>query len=317
MPEMVNTSATMGDSVTKSPLKPKLVVEALLKGKHQLKIDLHDFEPITVEDLKIAHTYEYINAMQKGIKPLCESNSVPWSQEQADSVMYTCGSLYNAIKHATENPNSLSLSPTSGFHHAMPDTGLGFCTYSGQVISSVKVWRDTKKVGAYIDLDGHFGNSIGDSEIFCPESIKAIHSNINPYGVNETYVEDFKRKLYALETAIIYKEINYLVFCHGADSHSEDDFVHNDKVDTEHWLECSKIFFEFVNKLRGMGCNVPVVMSLFGGYRADNYQFVIDLHRQDIEMGIELLSKDFGTQWNDCADKAGAKRGTIDDMLDI
>lgn len=289
-PKQVNDDNTMDDSVSKSPLKPKLVMEALLKGKFKDKIQVHgDFEALTRDDFLIAHTETYVDAFTQGIKPLCESNSIPWSEKLVSTVGYTNASYHNAVKYATENPNSLALSPTSGFHHAMPHKGLGFCTFSGQVISAVKIWRDTGKVGAIIDNDGHYGNSIGDSIKYCPDIKDAIHSNINPIGVNKQYVDDFKRKLYELEVPILYKSIDYLVWCHGADSHSEDDFVMDAKVDTEYWLECSDIFFEFVNKMRGMGCNVPVVMSLFGGYREDNYDFVIKLHQMDIEMGMEIL----------------------------
>jgi acetoin utilization deacetylase AcuC-like enzyme len=280
----------MVDSVSKSPLKPKLVMEALQNGKLGDKIKVHsDFAPLTQKDYNIAHTDRYVEAFLEGERPLCSSNSIPWSEKLVSTVGYTNASLYNAIKFAVDNPNSLSLSPTSGFHHATPNRGVGFCTFSGQVIGSVKVWRDTGKVGAYVDLDGHYGNSIGDSLAYCDDTSKAIKHNINPDGINDDYIESFEKQLAKLETDILFGKVDYVVWCHGADSHIDDDFAMTAKVDTERWLRCSDIFFDFVVKMRSMGRNVPVVMCLFGGYRADNYDFVIDLHKQDIEKGMEKL----------------------------
>ena len=52
--------------------------------------------------------------------------------------------------------------PTSGFHHAMPDRGKGFCTFSGQVIAALKIYNKYKLSGAFIDLDGQKVDEIKD-----------------------------------------------------------------------------------------------------------------------------------------------------------
>ena len=82
---------------------------------------------------------------------------------------------------------ALTFSPTSGFHHARPEGGSGFCTFSGQVIASLKIYEEKKLVGAYLDLDGHYGNSIEDSRKLFPllllqeknEADSAIKINLN------------------------------------------------------------------------------------------------------------------------------------------
>ena len=127
----------------------------------------------------LAHT-----AFFAGGRPLCESNELTWSEQFADSVRYTNASLCHAIEHSIAHPEQLTFSPTSGFHHARPRGGGGFCTFSGQVIAAVKLFRKHHMVGAHIDLDGHFGNSIEDSRAFVAKLNQAIPPgcNINPAG---------------------------------------------------------------------------------------------------------------------------------------
>lgn len=287
-PKQVPSSHSMEKSYSKSPLKPKLVVEKLLSGECSSKITVHDFEPLTRKDFEIAHDKNYVDAFLTGGEG-CSSNGLPWSEELADSVKYTNGSLYYSIKYATENINSFVLSPTSGFHHATPLRGGAFCTFSGQVITSVKRYRETGAVGAYLDLDAHFGNSIGDSSIFCPDVDEAITLNLNPAMHGELYLAELADGLETLECQID-AGIDYVVWCHGADSHRDDDL--GGCVGTKDWLECSKMFYSFIQRKRNEGHNVPVVASLFGGYRRDDYDFVIKLHTRDLEMGMEILESE-------------------------
>lgn len=288
--KQVNNDYTMTYSLSKSPLKPKLVMNKL-QETHALDIITHnEFDPLTKEDFLIAHSEEYVDSFFSGNGHLARSNSIPWSETLVETVTYTNASLYNSIKYATENYNSFVLSPTSGFHHAQPHKGLGFCTFSGQVVASVKLYRETGSVGAYIDLDGHYGNSIGDTQDFCPDVKNAISFNYNAKGQNASYIDNLKRFLYReLGPSIRDNTTHYVVWCHGADSHIDDDFVGADYVDTDHWLQASDIFYSFIETQRRQGYNVPVVTSLFGGYRRNNYQFVIDLHCKDIITGIEMF----------------------------
>jgi acetoin utilization deacetylase AcuC-like enzyme len=280
----------MADSYSKSPIKPKLVVEQLFKGKYATDITLRDVVPVTVDDFYLAHEKKYVNAFYKGEEPLASSNGIPWSKELAESVKYTTGALHSAIDFAVNNENSFCFAPVSGFHHAKPKNGVGFCTFSGQVISSVKIYNKYGLSGAYFDNDGHYGNSIEDTRAFQPLTSKAITFNINPKGVDKFYYQNVAEHLNKLGESILNNKTHYVVWCHGADSHEQDDLVGADRVNTNYWLKCSELFYSTVRKWRRMGFNVPVISTLFGGYRADNFEFVIWLHQQDIEMGNKILS---------------------------
>ena len=59
-PKQVNTNSNMGMSLSKSPLKPKLVVAKLLSGNHSKNILVHDFAGLTQADFEIAHEKSYV-----------------------------------------------------------------------------------------------------------------------------------------------------------------------------------------------------------------------------------------------------------------
>lgn len=294
--KQVNTHANIADALSKSPLKPVLLMKSLdvLGFGKNLDID-PNFLPFKDEDFLLAHTKHYVESFFKGIQPLCQSNLLPWSQELADSVRYTNASLYNAIRHAYLNPEQVTLSPTSGFHHAMPHTGLGFCTFSGQVIAAEKMYEEFGASGAILDLDGHNGNSIDDARGFAKTLDLAIPRDYNfsqLQGNDTQYFNSLLDAMNKIEAAVLENKIQYVMWCHGADSHEDDDF--GGQVDTEYWVKCSEAFYAWVNqldvKLIAMGRKpLPIVLSLFGGYRVDDYYSVLSLHIKDLTTCLNLL----------------------------
>lgn len=293
-PEMVSEQSV---SITsKSPLKPKFLME-YLKNNNLLENNfdiVHDFKPFDKLDFYLTHDTEYVNDFFDGKEPLASSNVMQWNPQFADSVRYTNSSLYNAIKYACENPDSVTFSPTSGFHHASPERGWGYCTFSGQVIASLKLYKEKGLRGAYIDLDCHFGNSIGDSEDFCLEkhgvklSETAIKMNINPSGTHLSYLEDLRQKMQKLGDKVISGKIDYAVFCHGADSHESDDL--GGHVNTEEWIEASTIVYNEIKKIsETIKRPLPLTLALFGGYRHNNFEAVLKLHCADLVKGLNIL----------------------------
>lgn len=295
-PKQVLTHNSISMSTSKSPLKPKLLMEKFETMGLTKHMDIDgDFLPYENNEFTIAHHDSWIKSFFEG-GPDRERNGIPWSKELTETVRYTNASLYNAIKYSIQNPDVPCFSPTSGFHHARPSGGSGFCTFAGQVIASVKILREFGISGAYLDLDGHFGNSIEDCRGFQPELNMAVPNrpdfnfNFNPRGYNAGYINDLKNALVIIEAAVLSGEIGYVVWCHGADSHVEDDL--GGQVDTEHWVEASKVFYAWVaqidKKLADLGRpSLPVTMSLFGGYRRDSYESVLSLHTKDM---VECLN---------------------------
>lgn len=279
---------------SKSPKKPKLLLEYFdNKGLLENFEIISEFSPFENYDFEIAHDPNYVDEFFKGVGR-CSSNGLAWSKNFAESVKYTNSSLYNAIRNSIVNPNEVSFSPTSGFHHARPRGGFGFCTFSGQVIASIKLYKEFGVSGAYLDLDGHYGNSIEDSREFCPDLEKAVPRdfNINPTGRNEDYLSNLALWLERLKSAILEDKIHYVVWCHGADSHEHDQLGY--QCSTEYWVACATLFWRWVREMDELlDRPLPVACALFGGYRDDDYNSVLSLHTADfVECFKELLSID-------------------------
>lgn len=267
---------------SKSPLKPKLLLENFVaEGLGDQFEIVEDFTPYSNKDFKLAHTKGYVNSFFSGQKE-STLNGLDWSVQFAESVRYTNASLHAAIRGSILEPDQIHFSPTSGFHHARPDGGSGFCTFSGQVIASIKILDEFGLSGAYLDLDGHFGNSIEDSRQFVKNLDIAIPTefNINPTGRGRHYINNLKWHLQNLAKAILEGRISYVVWCHGADSHEWDDLGF--QCSTEEWIECSTIFWTWVKTMdKHLGRLLPVSCALFGGYRKDDYTSVLNLHTAD------------------------------------
>ena len=276
---------------SKSPRKPKLFVQFLQRKK--LFSHFHessDWEPFDSNDFLVAHTRKYVDDFFAGIEPLASSNRLVWSAQFADSVRYTNASLYHAVAAAVKEPSTVTFSPSSGFHHAMPERGSRFCTFSGQVIASTMIYRQFGLSGAHIDLDGHYGNSIADSRGFVKDLDLAIPPgcNVNPKGTHGAYLEDLDRQLRRVHELFLQKKVHYVVYAHGADSHEWDDL--GGQCTTAEWMEASRLVYDWVNTMsRWLGRPVPLVLALFGGYRKDDYDSVLSLHAANAALCLSLL----------------------------
>ncbi|MFN5652033.1 MAG: hypothetical protein ACK465_00245, partial [Flavobacteriia bacterium] len=158
------------------------------------------------------------------------------------------------------------------------------------VISALKLYDEFGVSGAYFDLDGHYGNSIEDSRTYCPKLNLALPLGfkLKPSGYNESYIQSFQDGLDRIEKLILAGKIHYVVFAHGADSHEDDDI--GGGCDTKHWLLCAEIFAQWVNEISAkLGKPLPVTLALFGGYRADNYNAVLDLHLSSLQIISEKI----------------------------
>jgi len=285
----VSTDNLTGYSLT--PAKPRLLMEYLEKNGLLEFFFLDDnFSPLSREDFYIAHTKEMVdNFFDRG--KTSKILHINWTPEYAESVKYECASLYYAIRYAVQKPEEVCFSPSSAFHHANPTRSALFCAFSGQVIASMKVYYEFGLCGAYIDLDGHYGNSIDNSRDFVPDIDKAISpvcGNINIMARHKAYIEELKANLKILRTEVLENRIHYIVFCHGADSHEWDELA--SQLSTEEWVECSRLVYMLMQDIENeTGKQIPLILTLFGGYRRDDYNSVLSLHSTDLVACLNIL----------------------------
>ena len=276
---------------TYNPAKPRLIMEYLeRKGLIDNFSMVGDFPPLSREDYYLAHTKEMVdNFFDRG--KTSRILGVKWTPEYARATTYEGASLYQAIRYADQNPEEVCFSPSGAFHHVNPTRGALFCPFSGQVIASIKVYQEFGLCGAYIDLDGHYGNSIDNSRDFVTDIDKAISpvcGNINIMAYHQKYMEELKSNLAVLREEIIGNRVNYVVFGHGADSHEWDELA--SQLSTEEWIECSRLVYSMIRETEAVtGKQIPLILFLLGGYRKDDYISVLSLHTADLVTCLNIL----------------------------
>ena len=107
-----------------SDRKPKAVSEALLRARWPIQLVAP--EPSAIHDVCKVHEPSFVDDVLQLRRP---NGFGSYSESVARSVLYTCGACYDSARAALREGISSSL--TSGFHHAGPRSGRGFCTFNG------------------------------------------------------------------------------------------------------------------------------------------------------------------------------------------
>ena len=144
--------------------KYKMLREYLLEHRIVSLSELKQSPLASVELLKLAHTDEYIEAMQTGTVSIdiLKRIGFPWSQSLYNRSCATVGGALEAAKSALRDGISGNLA--GGTHHAHADRGEGYCVFNDIAVVSRYLKREAlvKRI-AIIDLDVHQGN--GNSSI--------------------------------------------------------------------------------------------------------------------------------------------------------
>jgi acetoin utilization deacetylase AcuC-like enzyme len=124
-------------------------------------------EPLTLAQIRLAHTRAYIAAVQSG-KPqrLAWSNGLAWCRQMWTMARYSNGGVVAAVREARRDKvNTGSLS--CGLHHARREKGGGYCTFNGLAIAALVALAEGAESVLIVDLDAHCGG--GTHAILCDE----------------------------------------------------------------------------------------------------------------------------------------------------
>lgn len=269
----------MVDKVQESP-SPRKPREVMLEWqKNNYPMDIQEFDPVSIEQIKAVHDEEFVHGILNGT---IENGFYTTDQEVIVSLPYTSGSFLAAARQSLHN-GKVAVSPTSGFHHAEYKKAMGYCTFNGLMVSA-KALLDEKLVQniAILDCDYHYGNGT--------ENI------INQLGLNEQVMNITGRKSYPYEASeffkllpqflksFIVKDVDIVFYQAGADAHIDDPF--GGFLSTEEMLWRDEMVFEFCKQHK-----IPVVWNLAGGYQEDehgNIQKVLDLHNNTMKACQEV-----------------------------
>jgi acetoin utilization deacetylase AcuC-like enzyme len=149
-------------------------------------IELVAPEPVQEKDILRVHDPEYVEAVRTGLpRDLAESQKFPWSPELFPSVLLTNGGVLAAARTALTEKISGALA--SGFHHAGPDRGEGFCTFNGLVVAAEALRAEGRiQTAAVLDLDLHYGNGTARLAVTRPW-LRALSIYGNDYWENTPY----------------------------------------------------------------------------------------------------------------------------------
>ena len=249
------------DSFSPSPRKPALIVEDWIA--QDFPIGIVEPTPVSREQMALAHSQKYVDGILN-----CElMNGFRGRQKAvADSLSWTCGSLLSAARGALNN-GLVTCSPTSGFHHAGVESGYGYCTFNGLMVTALTMKAEGKvRCVGILDCDQHYGD--GTAEIIAALHIDWIR-HISQEYVSPDYAKPFLEKLPQVVSS--FATCDLLIYQAGADPHINDPL--GGFLTTAELAERDRIVFSVARSI-----GVPVVWNLAGGYLEPATR-VLEIHR--------------------------------------
>jgi len=249
------------DSTSPSPGKPALVVADWIKVGFPTRI----VEPIPAsrEQIALAHARNYVNGILSCVLP---NGFRGRQQDVADSLPWTSGSLLSAARCALSN-GLVACSPTSGFHHAGFESGYGYCTFNGLMITALVLKAEGKvsRVGI-LDYDQHYGD--GTAEIIDKLAIDWIR-HVSTEHASASDANHFIANL--PEVMRSFADYDLLIYQAGADQHIDDPL--GGFLTTAELAVRDRIVFAAAKTM-----GIPVVWNLAGGYQ-NPVSKVLEIHR--------------------------------------
>jgi acetoin utilization deacetylase AcuC-like enzyme len=278
------------------------------------EVDLATIPLLTKEDVSLAHTSEFVDKLfssqiEAEITKCYELVNSDGNYRRYDpsSAKYPLKELFNKIllqasctSFAALNVKSFCFSLAGGMHHAMTDTGRGFCLINDLVIAARVFQRENpgSKV-AIVDIDAHKG--CGSAQITCDDdSIEtlSIHmkdgwpldpeSGEGPWHTPSTIdipvsVREQDKYLTLLEEGLNkFNKCDLVLVAAGADPYSEDilESARGLSLSKEVMLKRDLLVYKFFKNK-----NIPQVWTLAGGYGPRTweiyYQFLKSIREEE------------------------------------
>ncbi len=249
--------------------KPARVVEDWQR-RFGRRVTFASFEPVTRQDFYRVHDRAYVD----GVLSLQIANGFGTRQpEVVEALRYTSGSMRGAALAAWRG-GGITVSPTSGFHHACYSRGGGYCTFNGLLLAALAVLDAGAKRIAIVDCDQHYGD--GTDEILRHLNLdqRVRHWTLGAHSGTE------RQRLAKLEAELVAAaaECDLILYQAGADSHKDDPL--GGVFTTAGYRERDRLVFAAAAR-----AGVPLAWNLAGGYQ-EPLQKVLDLHAITLEEAL-------------------------------
>lgn len=264
-------------SFSPSAGKPGQVVAAW--QRLGVPLELHPPEPVTVEELCLAHDAGFVRAVLEGRELNGFGNR---SAEVAASLPYTSGAMRSAARRAWRQ-GGVAVAPCSGFHHAGWDHAEGFCTFNGLMVTAAVLHAEGARRIGILDCDEHYGN--GTDEII--ERLGAS-SWVTHFTAGRQYHRPSQaRAFFARLPEVLqgFSDCEVVLYQAGADPHVDDPL--GGWLTTAQLLERDRLVF------RGLAAmKVPVAWNLAGGYQQEedgSIPRVLEIHDNTLRACAEVF----------------------------
>lgn len=251
------TPKMVADSRSASPsaAKPIKVVES---WQRQFPITVHEPEPVTIEQLSLAHDRLFVEDVLNCRHDNGFGNRSP---DVAASLPYTSGAMLAAARHVLVS-KAAAAAPCSGFHHAGWSSTEGFCTFNGLMVTALALKSEglAQRVGI-LDLDMHYGN--GTDNII---RRMAASSWVQHYTGGAEFIHEsqatyfFSTRLNEVLASMVGCDV--VLYQAGADPHINDPY--GGWLTTDQLRMRDAVVFSTLKKM-----GIPVAWNLAGGYQTE------------------------------------------------
>jgi acetoin utilization deacetylase AcuC-like enzyme len=276
--------------------KYRLLRERLLADRILDASDLHVPEPVSLDELALAHDRGYIEAVVTGSLPAEMQRRIgfPWSEMMVDRSRRSVGGTLAAARSALAGiAGPIAANLAGGTHHAFRDRGEGYCVFNDVAVTACVLLREGAIARAVVvDCDVHQGN--GTAAIFRDDErvfTLSFHGEKNfPFKkeVSDRDVtfedgagdDEYLRALDAhLTDALDSQRPDIAFYLAGADPY-EGDRLGRLKMTIDGLRERDRFVFQSCRE-RG----IPVAVAMSGGYATD-INAIVTIHSNTIREAL-------------------------------
>jgi acetoin utilization deacetylase AcuC-like enzyme len=277
--------------------KYRLLRERLLSEQLLVESDLVVPEPISWQDLELAHDPDYIAAVRAGTLPPAMQRRIgfPWSPEMVERSRRSAGATLAAAGEALAG-GTIAANLAGGTHHAFRDRGEGYCVFNDVAVAARVLLRAGAIAQAVvIDCDVHQGNGTasifhGDPAVFTL-SLHGAHnfpfhkevSDLDVTFADGTGDDEYLAALGAVLPQVLDEQRPDVVFyLAGADPYVGDRLGRLG-LTIEGLRERDDYVFQACRR-RGL----PVAVAMSGGYAVD-IDAIVTIHTNTIRAALRSL----------------------------
>jgi acetoin utilization deacetylase AcuC-like enzyme len=249
-------------SYSQSPLKPQHLFNRL-KANPIPNTMIQEPEAVMPIALSMIHDPIYVMDVLNGVAP--NGFGKRCTPEQAKALLLTAGNFLDAADDALEN-QSITVSLTSGAHHACYGHGGGFCTFNFLMLAPA---LNPEMRYLIVDGDIHHGNGCID----IMREKRELMGNVR-YFQDESPIYKFAQRL---QTQVFAFDPHVIIYQAGADAWQGDPLGMG-PYSKEALEERDRVVLDL---------GVPTVINLAGGY-AENYDDTLEIHMNTLRIAAEM-----------------------------